>query len=165
MTYSVYETIAFLSHIMTLQPGDIIWVHADTGWAKTAYGKLFGQWIVGATVMQWKMGAKFEPALMPKIIEKYGVTAFCAGLAASPALFMSAISPASLTRHSAAKAMIIPSCRSVGSSLRTPNIIVKTVISPTTMRPTWERTQEIFSPEEVVMISKVERIALSCSAM
>lgn len=73
-----------LSHIVTaryvqdLRPTDIIWVHADTGWAKTAYGKIFGQWIVGATVMQWKMGAKFEPGFIPAIIERYGVTVFCA---------------------------------------------------------------------------------------
>ena len=73
-----------LAHVVTakyiqeLRPTDIIWVHADTGWAKTAYGKLFGQWIVGATVMQWKMGAKFDPSFMPGMIERYGVTAFCA---------------------------------------------------------------------------------------
>ncbi len=73
-----------LSHVVTaryvqdLRPTDIIWVHADTGWAKTAYGKIFGQWIVGATVMQWKMGPKFEPGFIPAIIERYGVTVFCA---------------------------------------------------------------------------------------
>lgn len=75
--YAIAHTVTAL-YVQDLRPGDIIWVHADTGWAKTAYGKLFGQWIVGATVMQWKMGAKFEPALMPKIIERYGVTVFCA---------------------------------------------------------------------------------------
>ncbi len=66
------------SYVQDLTPGDIIWVHADTGWAKTAYGKLFGQWIIGAAVMQWKMGAKFDPRHMPEIIERYGVTVFCA---------------------------------------------------------------------------------------
>lgn len=73
-----------LSHYVTakyvqdLKPTDIIWVHADTGWAKTAYGKIFGQWIIGTTVLQWKMGAKFDPKYMPEIIQKFGVTAFCA---------------------------------------------------------------------------------------
>jgi acyl-coenzyme A synthetase/AMP-(fatty) acid ligase len=73
-----------LSHIVTakfiqdLRPSDIIWVHADTGWAKAAYGKIFGQWIIGAAVMQWKMGAKFEPKHIPEIIERFGVTVFCA---------------------------------------------------------------------------------------
>jgi acetyl-CoA synthetase len=73
-----------LSHIVTakyvqdLRPTDIIWVHADTGWAKTAYGKIFGQWIIGTAVMQWKMGAKFDPNYIPEIIQKFGVTVFCA---------------------------------------------------------------------------------------
>jgi acyl-coenzyme A synthetase/AMP-(fatty) acid ligase len=73
-----------IAHIVTaryvqdLRPTDIIWVHADTGWAKTAYGKIFGQWIVGATVLQWRMGSKYEPKYMPEIIERYGVTVFCA---------------------------------------------------------------------------------------
>ncbi len=73
-----------LSHIVTakfiqdLRPSDIIWVHADTGWAKAAYGKIFGQWIIGAAVMQWKMGAKFEPKYIPEIIQRFGVTVFCA---------------------------------------------------------------------------------------
>ncbi|MCU0846995.1 MAG: AMP-binding protein [Spirochaetes bacterium] len=73
-----------LSHIVTakyiqdLRPTEIIWVHADTGWAKTAYGKIFGQWIIGATVMQWRMGAKFDPAFMPEMIQRFGVTVFCA---------------------------------------------------------------------------------------
>ncbi|MBN1654792.1 MAG: AMP-binding protein [Deltaproteobacteria bacterium] len=65
-------------YIQDLRSSDIIWVHADTGWAKTAYGKLFGQWIVGASVLQWRMGSKFEPVYLPEIIERYGVTVFCA---------------------------------------------------------------------------------------
>lgn len=65
-------------YIQDLRSTDIIWVHADTGWAKTAYGKIFGQWIVGATVMQWRMGSRFDPKYMPEIIERYGVSVFCA---------------------------------------------------------------------------------------
>jgi acetyl-CoA synthetase len=65
-------------YIQDLLPTDIIWVHADTGWAKTAYGKLFGQWIVGASVLQWQMGSKFDPKYLPEIIERYSVTVFCA---------------------------------------------------------------------------------------
>lgn len=73
-----------LGHIVTarycqdLRPTDIIWVHADTGWAKAAWGKIFGQWIIGSTVLQWKMSGKFEPEHMPEIIQRYGVTVFCA---------------------------------------------------------------------------------------
>ena len=64
--------------VQDLKPEDKIWVMADTGWAKTAWGKLFGQWIIGATVLQWNAKGKFKPEVALKIIEKYGVTVFCA---------------------------------------------------------------------------------------
>jgi len=64
--------------VQDLKPNDIIWVIADTGWAKTAWGKLFGQWIIGATILQWNAKGKFKPETVLKIIEKYKVTVFCA---------------------------------------------------------------------------------------
>jgi acetyl-CoA synthetase len=64
--------------IQDLKPTDTIWVIADTGWAKTAWGKLFGQWIIGATVLQWNAKGKFNPEIVLKILEKYKVTVFCA---------------------------------------------------------------------------------------
>ncbi len=75
--YAIGHTVT-AKYVQDLKPTDIIWVHADTGWAKAAWGKLFGQWIVGAAIMQWKMGARFEPQFLPEIIERYGVTVFCA---------------------------------------------------------------------------------------
>ncbi len=53
-------------------------MHADPGWAKASWGKLFGQWIIGATVLQWKASGKFRPELIPEIIERFGVSVFCA---------------------------------------------------------------------------------------
>ncbi len=50
---------------------------ADTGWAKCAWGKLYGQWISGATLFVYDH-AKFNPADMLKVIEKYKVNSFCA---------------------------------------------------------------------------------------
>ena len=64
--------------IQDLKPTDIQWTIADTGWAKTAWGKLFGQWIIGATVLQWNAKGRFNPSIVLNIIEKYGVTVFCA---------------------------------------------------------------------------------------
>ncbi len=64
--------------VQDLKPTDIQWTIADTGWAKTAWGKLFGQWIIGATVLQWNAKGRFNPSIVLKIIEKYGVTVFCA---------------------------------------------------------------------------------------
>ncbi len=75
--YAIGHTVT-AKYVQDLKPTDIIWVHADTGWAKAAWGKLFGQWIVGAAIMQWKMGGRFEPQFLPEIIERYGVTVFCA---------------------------------------------------------------------------------------
>ena len=75
--YAIAHTVT-ARYVQDLRSTDIIWVHADTGWAKTAYGKLFGQWILGATVMQWSMGSRFDPKYMPEIIERFGVTVLCA---------------------------------------------------------------------------------------
>jgi acetyl-CoA synthetase len=60
-----------------LKPGDVHWTVSDTGWAKAAWGKLFGQWLVGATVVQMNMG-KPDPDLLLRTIARHGVTTFCA---------------------------------------------------------------------------------------
>jgi acetyl-CoA synthetase len=51
---------------------------ADTGWAKTAFGKLFGQWICGAAVLQRNPVGGFNPKITLSVIERFGVTTFCA---------------------------------------------------------------------------------------
>lgn len=61
-----------------LKEEDIHWTLADTGWAKTAWGKLFGQWIVGCTVIQYNMKGKFNAETALKIIQDFNVTTFCA---------------------------------------------------------------------------------------
>jgi acetyl-CoA synthetase len=50
---------------------------ADTGWAKSAWGKIYGQWIAGSAVMTYDYD-KFIPKNLIKVIEKYKVTTFCA---------------------------------------------------------------------------------------
>jgi acetyl-CoA synthetase len=50
---------------------------ADTGWAKAAWGKLYGQWICGAVVFAYDYN-RFIPKDMLKIIEKYKIATFCA---------------------------------------------------------------------------------------
>jgi len=50
---------------------------ADTGWAKSAWGKLYGQWICGCTVFVYDY-EKFTPKELLEVISKYGVTSFCA---------------------------------------------------------------------------------------
>ena len=61
-----------------LSPDDIHWTVSDTGWAKAAWGKLFGQWIVGSTVVMWNIVGKPDLARMLELIGELGVTSFCA---------------------------------------------------------------------------------------
>jgi len=57
---------------------DLHWTISETGWAKAAWGKLFGQMIVGAAVIQWETPGRFDPDGLLRAMEKYGVTTFCA---------------------------------------------------------------------------------------
>jgi len=50
---------------------------ADTGWAKAAWGKLYGQWIMGACVFVYDH-EKFVPTELLKVVQDYKVTSFCA---------------------------------------------------------------------------------------
>lgn len=73
-----------IGHIITakfwqdLKPTDLHWTLSDTGWAKAAWGKLFGQWQIGAAVMVHDASGKFDAKTHLKLIEKCGVTTFCA---------------------------------------------------------------------------------------
>ncbi len=50
---------------------------AETGWAKASWGKIYGQWLVGSAVMAYDFD-NFEPKQLVNVINKYGVTSFCA---------------------------------------------------------------------------------------
>lgn len=50
---------------------------ADTGWGKAVWGKLYGQWLAGATVFVYDH-EKFTAEKIMRQIEKYRVTSFCA---------------------------------------------------------------------------------------
>lgn len=65
-------------YVLDLKPTDIHWTIADTGWAKTAWGKLFGQWIVGSTVVQYNQKGKFDAKITLDILQNFGITTFCA---------------------------------------------------------------------------------------
>jgi acetyl-CoA synthetase len=72
-----------LGHVATarfwqdLRPGDRHWTISDTGWAKAAWGGLFGQWHERACVVQVALG-KPDPDTILSIISKHNVTSFCA---------------------------------------------------------------------------------------
>ncbi|HIE21762.1 MAG TPA: acyl-CoA synthetase, partial [Acidimicrobiia bacterium] len=61
-----------------LTPDDLHWTLSDTGWAKAAWGKLFGQWRIGAAVLMWNAPGKPDFDRMLRIIGEQGVTSFCA---------------------------------------------------------------------------------------
>lgn len=70
-----YVTAKFFQN---LTPGDLHWTVSETGWAKAAWGKLFGQMILGAAILQREAPGRFDPATVLSIMERYGVTTFCA---------------------------------------------------------------------------------------
>ncbi len=80
----VLHTQAYgLGHVATarfwqdLRPGDRHWTISDTGWAKAAWGGLFGQWHERACVVQVALG-KPDPDTILSIIGRHQVTSFCA---------------------------------------------------------------------------------------
>ncbi|MDO4290576.1 MAG: AMP-binding protein [Eggerthellaceae bacterium] len=49
----------------------------DSGWAKFGWGKIYGQWIAGATIFCYDMD-KFVPTKLLQKIQDYELTTFCA---------------------------------------------------------------------------------------
>lgn len=49
---------------------------SDSGWAKFGWGKIYGQWICGATVFGYDM-KKFVPTTLMQKVQDYGITTFC----------------------------------------------------------------------------------------
>jgi len=72
-----------LGHIVTAvywhnaDPDGIHLTIADTGWAKSAWGKLYGQWLAETCIFVYDMD-KFVPDKMLRMISDYKVTTFCA---------------------------------------------------------------------------------------
>jgi len=72
-----------LAHIVTakywhnLHEDSLHLTIADTGWLKAVWGKLYGQWIVGACVFVYDHD-KFTPHAMLEMIQKYRITSLCA---------------------------------------------------------------------------------------
>ncbi len=72
-----------LGHILTakywqqVQPGGLHLTVADTGWAKAAWGKLYGQWLCGSGVFVYDYD-RFVPKRMLEVISRHKITSFCA---------------------------------------------------------------------------------------
>lgn len=63
-------------HWLDLGPQDIIWCTADVGWSKAGTSILFGPWSCGACTFFYD--GPFDPKERLRLIEKYGVTVYCA---------------------------------------------------------------------------------------
>ncbi len=72
-----------LGHILTakfwqdIRPGDLHYTQADTGWAKTSWGKIYGQWICEATLFLYDCSGRFNPTDILSLVEKYRVNILC----------------------------------------------------------------------------------------
>jgi acetyl-CoA synthetase len=72
-----------LGHILTayfwqrVERGGLHLTVADTGWAKAAWGKIYGQWLCGSAVFVYDYD-RFSPQAMLEVIARCRVTTFCA---------------------------------------------------------------------------------------
>ncbi len=79
----VLDSVYPLAHIITakywqnLHENSLHLTIADTGWLKAVWGKLYGQWLVGASVFVYDH-EKFTPADILTVLSKHRVTSLCA---------------------------------------------------------------------------------------
>jgi len=72
-----------LGHILTAKywpnvpDGGLHLTVADTGWAKAAWGKIYGQWLSGSAVFVYDYD-RFVPSALLEVISRHRVTTFCA---------------------------------------------------------------------------------------
>ena len=72
-----------LAHIVTakywqrVEEGGLHFTVAETGWGKASWGKIYGQWLCGCAVMVYDFD-NFDPKRLTSVINRYGVTSFCA---------------------------------------------------------------------------------------
>ena len=71
-----------LGHLLTAKhwhcvvPDGIHFTVSDTGWGKSVWGKLYGQWIMESAVFVYEY-EKFDPHKIMDMIEKHKITTFC----------------------------------------------------------------------------------------
>lgn len=79
----IHEHSYPLAHIVTAkywhqaEDNGLHFTVAETGWAKVSWGKMYGQWLIGCAVMVYDFD-NFDPKQLTAVINRYGVTSFCA---------------------------------------------------------------------------------------
>ena len=93
-----------LAHIVTAvywqqaEENGLHFTVAETGWAKASWGKIYGQWLVGSAVMVYDFEI-FDPRRLVEVINRYGVTSFCAPPTVYRYLVRKAAAPMPTLRH------------------------------------------------------------------
>lgn len=84
MPKMVYHDYAYpMGHIITakhwhkVNPDGLHLTISDTGWMKSMWGKIYGQWFMEAAVFVYDFDS-FVPAKVLELFEKYRITTFCA---------------------------------------------------------------------------------------
>ncbi len=77
---------------LDLTPEDRHLTLSDTGWAKCAWGKLFGPWSQGACNVVYDFRGRFEPRRILELLGQQKVTTFCAPPTAWRALVLADLS-------------------------------------------------------------------------
>ncbi|MDD4817664.1 MAG: AMP-binding protein [Victivallaceae bacterium] len=73
-----------LAHLITakmwqgLTSNDLHYVITDTGWGKHLWSNYFGQWLCGACLFVYDFRGKFNAENVLLLLQKYGITSFCA---------------------------------------------------------------------------------------
>jgi acetyl-CoA synthetase len=62
---------------MGLRPGDVHLNISSPGWAKHAWSNVFAPWLAGATVLVYNF-TRLDPAALRAVLERSGVSTFCA---------------------------------------------------------------------------------------
>ena len=87
-----------LERCPTLASDPMHFTVAETGWAKSSWGKIYGQWLTGCAVMVYDFD-NFDPRRLIEIINRYGVTSFCAPPTVYRYLVRKGIAPMPTLRH------------------------------------------------------------------
>ena len=81
---AIHDFLYPLGHIITakywqhVQKGGLHLTVADTGWAKTSWGRLYGQWICETALFVYDYHSRFKPVDLLEQVQKYKITTFCA---------------------------------------------------------------------------------------
>lgn len=77
---------------LDLEPGDVIWCTADTGWSKAGTSILFGPWARGACSLFYD--GPYDPAHRLRLLERHRVNVYCA-----PATELARVAEEDVKRH------------------------------------------------------------------